>query len=368
MPNFNHVVETEYKPTFRTEKVAGMFDVSVEKKMRKSWDVDIPIDDMKWNVGLIVGASGAGKTTIAKKAFDNSVFFEAHKWGGSSLLDDFDSSLEIKQITDALSHVGFASPPAWLLPYHCLSNGQRFRADLARAILETNDTLVFDEFTSLVDRTVAKIGSYAVQKFVRKMNRQFIAVTCHYDVSEWLEPDWIYDVSTMQFTRGLVRRPNIEVQIQQVHHSIWQIFKGHHYLSADINKAARVYVATIEGQPAAMTAILPFPHPKLKNVWKEHRTVVLPDFQGVGLGNRLSEHIGDILIAEGKRFTSVTSHPAMIHYRAKSNKWIMTRQPSRLANPGSKAKTQNAKNTSIKRLTASFEYVGRKESLAKATN
>jgi ABC-type transporter Mla maintaining outer membrane lipid asymmetry ATPase subunit MlaF len=358
MPRFNHVIETEYLPTFRTEKVVGMFDVPMTGRLVKSWDVDLPIENFEWNVGLIVGASGAGKTTIAKRAFADAVFFESHEWGKSSFLNDFHVALDIRTITDALSHVGFASPPAWLLPYHCLSNGQKFRADLARAILENDGALVFDEFTSLVDRTVAKIGSHAVQKYVRKMKRQFVAVTCHYDVAEWLEPDWVYDASAMEFTRRLLRRPPIEVQIQQVHHSVWKIFKGHHYLSAELNKSAQVYVATIEDRPAAMTAILPFPHPHLKNVWKEHRTVVLPDFQGIGIGNRLSEHVGDILLAEGKRFTSVTSHPAMVHYRAKSIKWKMTRGPSRFAPPGKKAKTQNNQNSSINRLTASFEYVG----------
>jgi ABC-type polar amino acid transport system ATPase subunit len=360
MPRFNHVVETQYQPSFRTEKVAGMFDVPVEPVIRKSWMVDLPIEVEPWSIGLIVGASGAGKTTIAKRAFKDATFFEQHQWGATSFLNDFKKELDVKQITDSLSHVGFASPPSWLLPYHCLSNGQKFRVDLARAILETEGILVFDEFTSLVDRTVAKIGSYAVQKFVRKMNRQFVAVTCHYDVAEWLEPDWIYDVSTMEFSRRSLRRPQIEVQISQVHHSVWKIFKGHHYLSAELNKASKIFVAEIEQQPAAMVAILPFPHPHIKNMWKGHRTVVLPDFQGIGLGNKLSEHVGDWLLNQGKRFTSVTSHPAMIHYRAKSKKWIMTRGPSRLAHPGTKAKIQTAKNTSISRLTASFEYVGNK--------
>lgn len=357
MPCFDHVAEIEYQQSFRTAKVVGMFDVPVEQKLTKHWRVNMPIEDFDWNVGLIVGASGSGKTTIAKRAFENSSFFTGHEWGGSSFLNDFDAQLDIKQITDSLSHVGFASPPSWLLPYHCLSNGQKFRADLARAILETDDTLVFDEFTSLVDRTVAKIGSYAVQKFVRKMKRQFVAVTCHYDVAEWLEPDWIYDVSTMAFDRRRLQRPSIEVQIQRVHHSIWGIFKGHHYLSADLNKASKVYLATIEGEPAAMVAILPFPHPKVKNIWKGHRTVVLPDFQGIGLGNKLSEHIGDLVLREGKRFTSLTSHPAMIHYRAKSKKWIMTRAPSRVGqNSNGLLKGTESKS----RLTASFEYIGEK--------
>lgn len=358
MPSFDYVVSTKYKQTFRTAKVVGMFDVPIEENISKQWHIDLPIEDLNWSVGLIVGASGSGKTTIAKQAFKDATYFVNNEWKENSLLDDFDQSLDIKTITDALSHVGFASPPSWLLPYHCLSNGQKFRADLARAVLETKNILVFDEFTSLVDRTVAKIGSYAVQKFIRKQKRQFVAVTCHYDVAEWLEPDWVYDVSTMCFDRRLLRRPSIEIKIQQVHHSVWRIFKGHHYLSAELNKAAKVYVATIDGEPAGMCSILPFPHPKVKNIWKEHRTVVLPDFQGIGLGNRISELVGDFLLSQGKRFTSVTSHPSMVHYRAKSTKWRMTRQPSRAPAPGANAKVHSSSNVSASRLTASFEYIG----------
>jgi ABC-type polar amino acid transport system ATPase subunit len=355
MPSFNHVVKTEYQPTFRTEKIVGMFDVPMATEMVKEWSVNLPIEDKPWSVGLIVGASGSGKTTIAKRAFENELFFEGHEWGKDAFVNSFASDLDIKSITDALSHVGFASPPSWLLPYHCLSNGQKFRADLARAILETEGILVFDEFTSLVDRTVAQIGSFAVQKFVRKMKRQFVAVTCHYDVAEWLEPDWVFDVSTMEFSRRLLRRPTVEVEIQRVHHSIWRIFKGHHYLSADIHKASRIYLATINGEPAAMTAVMAFPH-KCKNLWREHRTVVLPDFQGFGLGNRLSEHVGDLLISQGQRYTSVTSHPAMIHYRAKSKKWIMSRPPSRITRNKQDAIGKVANSSS--RITASFQYVG----------
>jgi len=355
MPSFVHVVEADYCPTFRTEKVAGMFDVPVADKLRKEWNVQIPIEGKDWAVGLIVGASGAGKTTIAKRAFGEEAYFTGNEWRAKCLLDDFREDLDIKTITGALSHVGLASPPAWLLPYSALSNGQRFRADLARAMLETEGLLCFDEFTSVVDRTVAKVGAFACQKYVRKMGRQFVAVTCHYDVAEWLEPDWVYDVSSSTFTWGRLRRPPIEVTIERCHHSAWELFKGHHYLSADINKAARVYVAFVLGEPAALCAVLPFPHPKLKGAYKEHRTVVLPDYQGIGLGNMMSEHIGEMLIAEGKTFISTTSHPAMIGHRIRSKKWVMTRKPGRT---GRNKSGVLAGTTAHNRLSASFRYVG----------
>lgn len=70
------------------------------------------------------------------------------------------------------------------------------RVDLARALLE-NDFIVFDEFTSVVDRQVAQTASIALNKTIKKLNKQFIAVTCHYDILDWLQPDWVFDTNTM---------------------------------------------------------------------------------------------------------------------------------------------------------------------------
>lgn len=357
MPRFNHVVETAYKPTFRTEKVVGMFDVPAADKLRKEWAINMPIEDEPWQIGLIVGASGAGKTTIAKRAFGDDAYHQGYDWSKSSILDDFNANLSATDITNSLSHVGFSSPPAWLLPYSALSNGQKFRCELARCLTDDRQLIVFDEFTSVVDRNVAKVGSHAVQKAIRATKKQFVAVTCHYDVEGWLQPDWVYDVSANTFSRRSERRPETKIEIFQCHHAAWELFKGNHYLSAELNKASTCFVLFFNGEPASFVAILPFPHPHLKNTWKGHRTVTLPDYQGFGLGNILSEFVGEWLHARGKQFRSVTSHPAMIGHRHRSNAWIMDRAPSRLATPGNKAKIQTNKNTSIARLTASFLYV-----------
>ena len=63
--------------------------------------------------------------------------------------------------------------------------------------------IAFDEFTSVVDRNVARIGSAAVAKAIRggTIGCRFVAVTCHYDVTEWLAPDWVIDMATATFTR-----------------------------------------------------------------------------------------------------------------------------------------------------------------------
>jgi GNAT superfamily N-acetyltransferase len=232
---------------------------------------------------------------------------------------------------------------------------------MARLILslEPDKIALVDEFTSVVDREVAKICSAAVQKMVRKEKKQMIAISCHYDIAEWLEPDWIYHVDTGEFkiTRGILRRPRVNLHIEKVHKDAWDFFKGHHYLSADIHAAAQCFVGFINGQPIGFAAAMFFPHPHVKNMWKGHRTVVLPDYQGIGLGNAMSEAVGDYYIDQGFRYTSLTSHPAMIGHRVRSKKWIMTRAPSSTPPVGAKGKLKGCANSSD-RMTASFEYIG----------
>jgi ATPase subunit of ABC transporter with duplicated ATPase domains len=113
-----------------------MFDLDVGV-VKKEFDVQIPIENGEWNIGLIVGASGSGKTTIAKKLFANFDLFNGFDWSSSSLVDDFSQEFGAKEITEALSSVGFSSPPDWLKPFAVLSNGQKMRAELARVMLES---------------------------------------------------------------------------------------------------------------------------------------------------------------------------------------------------------------------------------------
>jgi hypothetical protein len=112
----------------------------------------------------------------------------------------------------------------------------------------------------------------------------------------------------------------------------------------------------VENQPAAFTAVLPFPHPT-RSGWREHRTVCLPDFQGVGIGNAMSEFVASLYKATGKPYTSTTSHPAMIRHRAKSPLWRMSRVPG-LVGGHSERFNLMRKTSAIDRLTAGFEYVG----------
>jgi ABC-type ATPase with predicted acetyltransferase domain len=204
MQNFNIVKQTLSPNTFRTNYVASTYDLNLNNlKQVFSGALDI---DFYWNIGLIVGNSGTGKSTIAKELFPDN-FIEKLVYKSNSLLDDFPENATVKEICIALSSVGFSTPPSWLKPYSVLSNGEKMRCDIARVMLE-NDFAVYDEFTSVIDRNVAKIGSFAIQKYIRKANKKFIAVTCHHDVEDWLLPDWVLNTDNMEF----IKKKNLKDQ------------------------------------------------------------------------------------------------------------------------------------------------------------
>jgi ABC-type ATPase involved in cell division len=339
-------------------QLEGLFEVAPTQKSELRWTGELPIESRPWSIGMIVGPSGSGKSTLAREMFGDKLV-RGYDWSSDkSIVDDFPATMGIKEITALLSQVGFSSPPSWLRPFRCLSNGEQFRVTLARAMAENSDLFCIDEFTSVVDRTVAQIGSAALAKAIRQSDRRMIAVGVHYDVVEWLQPDWIFQPHTNQFQwRELRCRPAIELEIVRCDKAAWKLFHRHHYLDTNLHNAALCFVALYNGQPVAFTATLHFPHP-IQSRWREHRTVCLPDFQGVGIGNALSDYVASIMRAKGTPYSSVTSNPAMIRHRAKSKLWNMKAKPMLHAAIGKTSSIKGNQKTATNRYTASFDYVG----------
>jgi ABC-type phosphate/phosphonate transport system ATPase subunit/GNAT superfamily N-acetyltransferase len=350
-------VATPIHETPRVLQVRGLFDLPEAKTSALEWDVDLPLADRPWHVGLIVGPSGRGKSTIARALWPEAAAAAATWPTDAAILDGFPEALGIKEVTEVLSSVGFSSPPAWLRPFHVLSTGQQFRVTLARLIAEAmvaaarDRPIVFDEYTSVVDRTVARVGSAALEKVIRRKGLQFVAVTCHEDVEAWLNPDWVYRPAEGAFQwRLLRRRPTVEVAIFRTKASAWKLFAPHHYLSGALLSSATCFMAAWNDEPVAFSAWVPFfgAGPPRR---REHRTVTLPDYQGIGIGNVLSATIASMWTALGYQATSTTTRPAMIQARLRSPLWRMTRAPA-LAGSG------DVMRHASMRLTAGFAYVG----------
>lgn len=183
--------------TYRAERVKSLFNAETGSEFNHTADLDI--DDMEWGIGLIVGQSGSGKTSIGKQFFgENKIYNLYDGWDNSKpIVDCILPNGDFNQATGALSSVGLGDVPSWLRPFNALSNGQQFRAGLARLVTEAPDEVVVDEFTSVIDRQIAKVGALAFAKnWRRNKGKKVVLLSCHYDIIEWLQPDWVYDVST----------------------------------------------------------------------------------------------------------------------------------------------------------------------------
>lgn len=359
--------ETKIVRSPRVIQLEGQFDLPAAKKSRREWVVDWDLESRPWSIGLIVGPSGSGKSSIARDVFGDRV---AGSWAWPSdraIVDGFPAKMSIVEISQLLASVGFNSQPAWCKPYGVLSNGERFRVDLARAMAESDGLSVVDEFSSVVDRQVAQIGSAALARTIRATGRKFVAVTCHYDVAEWLQPDWIADLGKID-DRGRVsldwgllrRRPEIPLSIRRAGCDAWPIFRPHHYLSGKLHRSAKCFVAEVDGRPAAFCAVLWYPSQHGGGWWRGHRTVCLPDFQGVGIGHALAEFVAAMFSATGKEFRSTTGHPSMVRHRIRSRYWETLRLPS-LANfsaQSASSKKGLGRSAASARMTASFRYCG----------
>ena len=193
MQSFDIIKSIDVENSFRVEKVKADFDVKVEHAAEHFKGQIITPED--WNIGVIVGGSGTGKSTIAKELYPEN-FITSFRYTHKSVIDDMPGT-NMNEIESAFYSVGFSSVPSWLKPYSVLSNGEKMRVDLARAMLQYN-FFVFDEFTSVVDRQVAETASIAIEKAIRKNKKKFIAVTCHFDIIKWLNPDWVFNTNIMK--------------------------------------------------------------------------------------------------------------------------------------------------------------------------
>ena len=293
----NKIINDKY-----TEYVYEAFDI--QNKEETSVKIPINFGECKtfdWNIGVIYGGSGTGKTTLLKEFGElTECTFDEEK----PLISNFDW-LEPKEATFLLSAMGLASVPTWLRPYSLLSNGEQYRAALAYKVGKSteNDVILIDEFTSVVDRDVAKAMSNALQKYIRRTNKKIILASCHFDIMEWLLPDWTYSPLKGRLERAaLLRqsRPKIELQIFRCRYETWNIFKQHHYMSENLNKAAKCFICLINDKPVGFMAILPFPHGHIKNGFRISRIVVLPDYQGLGIGFEIIDYFSAIYKTDDK--------------------------------------------------------------------
>lgn len=104
--------------------------------------------------------------------------------------------------------------------------------------------------------------------------------------------------------------------------------------------------------------VLHQPHSSSKKIKRCSRLVILPDYQGIGLGTRFLNVVADYYKEQGYKFTIVTSAKNMIYALRKSNKWVMTRYSTNKCSSKKSAIDYNRKTIRSDCKTAGFVYKG----------
>lgn len=350
-----------------TEYLYEAFDIQNKEESNVEIQNNIYLN-FDWQIGVIYGGSGTGKSTLLKNFGDIQ---QANFDNSKSLISNFDW-LEPKEATYLLSSMGLSSVPTWLRPYHTLSNGEQYRASLAYVVgkAKENEIILIDEYTSVVDREVAKAMSNALQKYIRRTNKKVILASCHFDIMEWLQPDWVYSPNKGRVERPdyLRQRPSINLEIFRCRYETWKVFKQHHYLTQELNAAAKCFCFTWNDKPVGFIAILPMPSGTLKDAFRVSRLVILPDYQGLSIGIKILNIFGAMYKSIGKSLYIKTSNPSLFNGMKNSTiSWKLVMENNNIEaikkenqNYLSKGSTSQLRKESI---TKSYKYIGEKSKL-----
>jgi GNAT superfamily N-acetyltransferase len=128
-------------------------------------------------------------------------------------------------------------------------------------------------------------------------------------------------------------------------------------LTAELSKAARCFLLSVDGAPATFAAVLHRPHPRHAGkieIYGISRQVTLPDFQGLGLAFALADRLGAAFKAIGKRLHHYPAHPSFIRSFDRSPMWRLEKK--------SGYSSLNAATSSMGKIggrpCAVFSYVG----------
>jgi GNAT superfamily N-acetyltransferase len=371
--------------TVKACEVTGLAtsDVSQDRECSTSYVVPLELTDGAWlGVAVVLGASGSGKTLALMAATGSSRRPVQAQWSEDESVASVIAglgALTVPAALDALQLIGLG-PSASSRSHAALSAGERCLADIAHAVASTRggdaagDVIAIDEFTSVLDRSAAAVACVGLPRLMQQLGvkSRLVVATVHEDVVPWLKPQLLVltshrKVHCLDWTDAApphpppawsdsgadpFARPQLRLKLRTARNyhyakDLWRkIFEEHHYMDGDLHTTAVVDVLRLEetNEPVGFIATISkwgkvdtkdkAAHEQSR-MRREHRVVVLPSCQGLGLGPALSNESAALWTAtthddEVKterphwRYMSTTSHPRFGSYRNANNEWAPT--------------------------------------------
>jgi ABC-type lipoprotein export system ATPase subunit len=324
---FNTVAEL----TDRTIDVGNAFGLGADDT--QTFEIipeDFEIDIRPGDVVFITGDSGGGKSLLLKQLKNNL----DHKVFGficeeallrTQVLGDQDKALidaignNTQEALYHLTYAGLNDAYIFLRQFDQLSDGQKYRYLLAKATSLSNKgkmTLFFDEFCSNLDRDTAKAVAYSFQKIVRENRITLICASANHDILDDLNPSILvkkyygypYQISYRNVPKYFDCSLLDKFSIRTGNKKDWLALERFHYRSGMPFGFIKIYVAeyTDEWNQQVLGGVRVYSPPPLvlaarnkvlgyvprnqevnRDFVLSSRTVVLPKFRGIGLGQMM---------------------------------------------------------------------------------
>lgn len=185
--------QTRVERSDRVLAIAEAFGIGLADKEFVIFD-NLTLKVEQGDVVYITGQSGSGKSLLLKELEKqmraegkfvvnlDEIVLDNSKPLIDQIGKDVNDSLRI------LSSAGLNDAYLFVRKPNELSDGQRYRFRLAKAIETGADVWVADEFMAVLDRTAAKVIAYSIQKTARKAGATVIVATTHTDMVKDLHP------------------------------------------------------------------------------------------------------------------------------------------------------------------------------------